>query len=165
MFIVFDLDGTLRDPEQRVKEHLLCPIQGYPHKRDNVDWDAFFLACDTDTPLDPAIETFKALYNAGHRIEIWTGASDISRKKTVAWLESVGIKVRAPHATEDKMGFMSYPPLIMREQGDHTDDDELKARWIAERGKPDLTFDDRKRVVDMWRNMGVPCFQVAPGDF
>ena len=29
----------------------------------------------------------------------------------------------------------------------------------------DLAFDDRDRVVAMWREEGVPCFQVAPGDF
>jgi hypothetical protein len=26
-------------------------------------------------------------------------------------------------------------------------------------------FDDRQRVVDMWRRNGITCFQVAPGDF
>lgn len=26
-------------------------------------------------------------------------------------------------------------------------------------------YDDRDRVVVMWRAEGIPCFQVAPGDF
>lgn len=26
-------------------------------------------------------------------------------------------------------------------------------------------FDDRQQVVDMWRDNGVPCAQVAPGRF
>ncbi|WP_457852111.1 phosphatase domain-containing protein [Mycolicibacterium conceptionense] len=26
-------------------------------------------------------------------------------------------------------------------------------------------FDDRNRVVDMWRRLGLACFQVAEGDF
>jgi hypothetical protein len=26
-------------------------------------------------------------------------------------------------------------------------------------------FDDRQKVVDMWRDNGIDCFQVAPGDF
>ena len=25
--------------------------------------------------------------------------------------------------------------------------------------------DDRQKVVDMWREIGLTCFQVAPGDF
>lgn len=28
-----------------------------------------------------------------------------------------------------------------------------------------MTFDDRDRVVAMWRRNGVVCAQVAPGDF
>jgi hypothetical protein len=26
-------------------------------------------------------------------------------------------------------------------------------------------FDDRDKVVKMWRSNGIACFQVAPGDF
>jgi hypothetical protein len=26
-------------------------------------------------------------------------------------------------------------------------------------------YDDRQQVVDMWRAMGIDCFQVAPGNF
>ena len=26
-------------------------------------------------------------------------------------------------------------------------------------------FDDRQKVVDMWRSLGLTCLQVAPGDF
>jgi len=28
-----------------------------------------------------------------------------------------------------------------------------------------MVFDDRNSVVDMWRENGVRCMQVAPGDF
>ena len=28
-----------------------------------------------------------------------------------------------------------------------------------------FVLDDRDQVVEMWRDMGLPCFQVAPGDF
>ena len=28
-----------------------------------------------------------------------------------------------------------------------------------------MTVDDRQKVVDMWRENGLTCFQVAPGDF
>jgi hypothetical protein len=28
-----------------------------------------------------------------------------------------------------------------------------------------LVVDDRNRVVDMWRSLGLSVFQVAPGDF
>ena len=32
-------------------------------------------------------------------------------------------------------------------------------------GKIDLVFDDRNKVVDMWRNRGTTVVQVAEGDF
>jgi hypothetical protein len=28
-----------------------------------------------------------------------------------------------------------------------------------------MTVDDRQKVVDMWRENGLTCFQVAPGNF
>ena len=28
-----------------------------------------------------------------------------------------------------------------------------------------MVVDDRQKVVDMWRDIGLNCFQVAPGDF
>ena len=28
-----------------------------------------------------------------------------------------------------------------------------------------MCVDDRQKVVDMWRSLGLTCFQVAPGNF
>lgn len=153
MFIVFDLDGTLFDPIARVNEHLLDPVKGYPHKHDHVDWDAFFLACDSDVPIPHALEVLKALHSGGHRIEIWTGRGAIARDKTNKQLADHGV----PQDIIDSM--------IMRPRGDHRNDDEMKRDWTAHYGTPDLVFEDRNRVVDMWRNDGVPCYHVASGDF
>jgi hypothetical protein len=60
--------------------------------------------------------------------------------------------------------------LRMRNAGDNTPDDVLKEQWlhampIKDRARLVAVFDDRQRVVDMWRANGVPCFQVAKGDF
>ena len=35
----------------------------------------------------------------------------------------------------------------------------------AEGWNPELVFDDRTSVVDMWREKGLRAVQVAPGDF
>lgn len=53
---------------------------------------------------------------------------------------------------------------------DHTPDDKLKKRWLDEmhwddRSRIVAVFEDRARVVAMWRAAGIPCFQVADGDF
>ena len=60
--------------------------------------------------------------------------------------------------------------LTMRHEGDYTADDLLKKQWIDrmlidDRMRLVAAFDDRARVVKMWRDSGVACFQVADGEF
>lgn len=53
------------------------------------------------------------------------------------------------------------PPRSARHRG-WLDD----AAIIVSHGyEPIMAFDDRDRVVKMWRDAGIPCAQVAPGDF
>ena len=141
MFIICDLDGTLADIEHR-RHHVTTRPK---------NWSAFFRACTEDSPIVPVIETVKALYAAGHRIEIWSGRSDEVRHETEIWLAAAGL----PDVT-----------LKMRADGDSTPDDVLKESWLLEEpALPDLVFDDRNKVVAMWRLHGIVCAQVAPGDF
>ena len=50
-------------------------------------------------------------------------------------------------------------------------DNELKRKWfddlIGEDDKDQVlcVFDDRQKVVDMWRELGLTCMQVDKGDF
>ena len=147
MFIVFDLDGTLA-----LNEHRQHFVQRPPGEKK--DWDAFFEACDKDEPNKPIVDTLKAFRHAGHRVEIWSGRSAQVIVKTQVWLSRFGLHT---------FGFRCRP------EGDHTPDTELKARWLEEAiaadRKPDLVFEDRASVVAMWRANGIPCCQVAPGDF
>jgi len=58
----------------------------------------------------------------------------------------------------------------MRPADDFTPDEVLKRQWYEDLPRIDkerlvAVFDDRQKVVDMWRAIGVPCFQVARGDF
>jgi hypothetical protein len=59
--------------------------------------------------------------------------------------------------------------LWMRPAGDYRDDSIIKSELLdqilAAGYKPELVFDDRDRVVSMWREREIPCFQVAPGNF
>ena len=145
MFIISDLDGTLALIHHR--RHL---IEGTPDRRP--DWDAFFRACVDDAPNWPIIRAVAALAQTpGHRVEIWSGRSDLVRAETEAWLSNVGL---------------GHLPLRMRRNGDYTPDQELKGAWLAEESSPpDLVFDDRDKVVAMWRAHGIVCAQVAPGNF
>jgi len=153
---IFDLDGTLALCDHR--RHYLDDV------KDPQRWRRFFAACDRDEPNAPVIATLERLRHAGADVWIFSGRSDEVADKTVDWL--------AQHTS-----FMSWelspeskPFLRMRAAGDHSPDDELKERWfnamlVDDRQRLVGVFDDRRRVVDMWRRNGVTCFQVAEGEF
>lgn len=146
---LFDLDGTLAHIDHR--KHF---IEG-----ERKSWSRFYKACVDDTPNTPVIATMELLLNTGAEIQIFSGREDSVRKETVAWL------------TANTSLNMRRTTLLMRPAGDSTPDDELKRNWYenvltaGERRRVVAVFDDRDKVVAMWRSMGVPCFQVAPGDF
>ncbi len=142
MIIAFDLDGTLADIT-----HRLHFIQKHPK-----DWRAFFAACEHDKPIQRMCYLANTLLSA-HRVEIWSGRSEEVRKQTEEWLRT--------HVGE-------YDALRMRSAGDYRPDDVVKAEWLDALNplqRPLIAFDDRDRVVQMWRSRGVICCQVAPGDF
>lgn len=138
MFVVFDLDGTLADLTHRLK-YVRCP-------RPEQDWDSFYAYVGADKLIEPVAQVYEAMIAAGHRVEVWSGRSDRTRRDTELWFRSR--KLTAPHA------------LIMRTEGDFTSDEVLKKSWIRPGHVPDLVFDDRQRVVDMWRAEGIKCAQV-----
>lgn len=149
---IFDLDGTLALIGHR--RHIL--------ERETRDkWRHFYAACDKDTPNAPVIATMERLRHAGAEVWIFSGRSDEVRDKTIAWLAQ-----HTSFMTHDLEG----PMLQMRTEGDYTSDDVLKKQWLdsmlhEDRERLVATFDDRDRVVQMWRDNGVTCFQVAPGEF
>lgn len=139
MFVVFDLDGTLADISHRV--HFVRGTR-------KPDWGAFFAACVDDIPHLHVIETFKSHIDAGHRVRVWSARSDVVRKETEDWL--------LRHSIDPC--FLQH----MRADGDNTPDTVLKRHWLHQEAvRPDIVYDDRQRVVDMWRAEGIPCFQVV----
>ena len=47
-------------------------------------------------------------------------------------------------------------------------DEKLKLQWLSDmdwKDNVEMVFDDRQKVVDMWREIGLTCMQVAPGNF
>lgn len=141
--VLCDLDGTLADCQHRV------PLIIEKPKR----WTEFFAACMGDKPIWHTIELINVLKD---KYEIWivSGRSDECRFDTEKWLSISGV---------------NYDRLIMRRAGDFTDDGILKPSWIKDGTIPKdrvaFALDDRNRVVEAWRSIGVPCFQVAQGDF
>lgn len=152
---IFDLDGTLALIDHR--RHFV------ERERGKQDWKAFYAACDKDEPNDPVIKTLKALRKSSE-VWVWSGRSDEVKDKTVQWLNKHGIF----HPFWNPLKAPSQ--LMMRRENDFTPDDQLKSGWLAdleppERNRLTAVFDDRQKVVDMYRRSGVSCFQVAPGEF
>jgi predicted kinase len=62
-----------------------------------------------------------------------------------------------------------YDRLYMRKDGDVRKDNIVKKEiydsHIKDKFNVQFVLDDRNQVVDFWRSLGIPCFQVAPGDF
>lgn len=148
---IFDLDGTIANIQHRV--HLLSTDS--PTR-----WNKFYDACDKDTPNDPVVRTMHMLLAQGAEIWVFSGRSDRVQRKTILWLMQ---NTLLPPST-------IYDILVMRPEGDHRPDDELKQVFVdnmlhEDRDRLVAVFDDRKRVVDMWRKNGIACFQVADGDF
>ena len=175
---IFDLDGTLSLIEHRLhfiqRPSLKCCDCGGANRKNCVqcadldagfkaDWRGFFGAVANDKPNAPVIRTMQALRDAGAEIWIWSGRSDECQEATKDWL--------AKHCGVKFGGWFVAPEAFrMRKAGDYRDDVVVKREWLSEIEPPEWSrltavFDDRDRVVAMWREAGVPCFQVAPGEF
>ena len=146
--IIFDLDGTLAIIDKR---------RAKATKPDGkMNWQTFFAPenIQLDEPNWPVIESFKAMKAAGFTVGIFSGRDNISMAETIEWLETHGIEADF---------------LKMRRNGSFVPDDKLKKLWLddilASGNEVMCTFDDRDKVVKMWRDNGISCFQVAPGNF
>ena len=144
--IIFDIDGTLADCEHR--RHF---VRGDKRKRDYL---SFFKLMHLDTPNAPVVDLCNKLYDSGEFIIICTARPIEYVGLTKTWLDRHRIR---------------YNLLMMRSQDDAArPDTEVKQEMLDSiRVSRDvkLAVDDRQRIVDMWRANGIPCFQVAPGDF
>lgn len=140
---IFDLDGTIALIDHR--RHL---VEG-----ETKDWSAFYRACVDDVPNEPVIYALEVLATSGMEIWILSGRSDEVRAETLAWLDKHEV---------------SYHQILMRKDKDYTPDNVLKKKWLdtyIPKERVAMVFDDRDKVVRMWRDEGLTCFQVAPGDF
>lgn len=140
MLIVFDIDGTLANIE-----HRLDYVRSKPK-----NWAAFDAGIPNDKVNYPVAEMFWALDATDqHTIILASGRNERSRKATVDWLR--------------KNSLGNYAQLYMRKEDDFRSDDivkqEILDQIIVDWGrKPDMVFDDRHRVVRMWRDNGIWVF-------
>ena len=149
--IIFDLDGTLALIDDR--RALATKENG------KINWDVFFNPdnIQLDKPNWPVIEMAKTLKNAGNRIVIFSGRSKATKEVTKDWLNQHGVPFDVIKMRPTGNGFQFMA------------DDLLKKKWLEDLfpNTDDIlcVFDDRDKVVKMWRENGITCFQVAQGNF
>ena len=139
--IIVDIDGTLA--------HISDGRSPY---------DASRAMNDT---LDDAVSLITAMmYNNDYKVIILTGRNEEHRDVTVQWLEENNVE---------------YDELYTRlntdvdDKGKQLEDSIVKERLFRTHVEPrfnvKFVLDDRNRVVNMWRRIGLKCLQVAPGNF
>lgn len=139
--IIVDIDGTLA--------HIADGRSPYDASRAMND------------SLDDAVSVVTAMmYNHGYKVIILTGRNEDHREITEKWLEENNVE---------------YDELYTRmnsdvdENGKQLEDSIVKERLFRTHVEPrfnvKFVLDDRNRVVEMWRRIGLKCFQVACGDF
>lgn len=133
--ILFDIDGTVSH------------TQG---KRGMFDWDKV----GVDVVDEKVRETLNVYKKAGYKIIMVTGRDGLSKDKTAQWLVDNGIE---------------YDELFTKPENDFRKDSITKTEIYNQKIKNNYNvlacYDDRKQAVDMWRGLGIKCYQVADGDF
>ena len=139
MIYIFDVDGTLMDIDHR--RHF---VEG-----DKRDFKSFFAAMDQDTP----------------RPEIFDLAHKCSQSVADEVIVVSGRNERHRLITEVQLKDLRYRQLILRPDDNYEPDYVFKQSvldMLIEHGlKPDMVFDDRPSVIDMWRKNGIPCCDVG----
>lgn len=136
--IIFDIDGTLADPKDRL------------HFLKKKDWNSFYDDCLDDAPIHNVIYLLQEL-KKNHHIIILTGRPERIKDKTLLWLKANNI---------------SFDEIYFRKDGDYRPDYEIKEEMLKNLNRSIwFAVDDCKQVVDMFRKNNILCFQCKDGDY
>jgi hypothetical protein len=139
---LFDIDGT-------------CALM---NGRKPYDWSRV----SEDLPSIPVLLVVRALIFDNQEVGFLTGRMEECRADTQDWLYD-HIDVSSPMLADH------VSRLWMRPDADYRPDEVVKLEiyrdQIAPHYKVSGVFDDRDKVVRAWRSIGLPCFQVAEGNF
>jgi FMN phosphatase YigB (HAD superfamily) len=160
--VIFDIDGTLANGEHR---------QHYVRKEPGVkkNWPRYMELLHLDTVHEHVRTMYLHLVNhrsqmegpMGHFTEVPTyqiyivsGRDETYRSQTQEWLHNHGIT--------------GYMALYMRQAKDYRADDIVKeeifnANFADKKDRILCVFDDRPRVIRMWRKLGIPVFDCGYG--
>lgn len=133
--VITDIDGTV------------AHMNG---KRGPFDWKKVGVD-DIDQPM---VDTLKMLKATGTTIIACSGRDGSCRQETSDWLTAAEVP---------------FDHLFMRPANDYRKDSIIKKEIYENdiKGKFNIimVYDDRDQVVEVWRNLGLKCAQVEPGEF
>jgi hypothetical protein len=170
--IICDIDGTLADIAHR--RHYVAT------KPKN--WRAFNAAMHLDELNRDVAWLVRAMWSydylqgdegaeAQPKIVLASGRGEEQRLVTTDWLLEHDIfpEVTDPNYTYPRFPLFTYERLYMRPAGDNRSDVIVKREILdqirSDGFDPFMALDDRDGVVAMWREAGLRCLQVAPGNF
>lgn len=142
--VIFDMDGTIANVDHRLKYIM----------QDRKDWDTWNKLMPYDTPNIEICKLTHMYYEIGYVVIICSGRFEKYRKITKDQLDTWGIE---------------YASLYMRADSDYRSDVDVKYDMLRaiQESELDLVmcFDDRDRVVKMYRDNDITCLQVKEGDY
>lgn len=167
--VIWDVDGTMADCLHRKTYLNVCKncneteefhqapavnecLEFVPGKKNH---KIFYAKVNLDAPIQTVIDWNRSCHEAGYYNIVVSGRpTDLAGNATEAWLNMYGVK---------------YNHMFMRAAGDFTDDTRVKQeildrilQWIPKE-QIAFTVDDRPRVVRMWKQNGIICYDVGEG--
>jgi phosphoglycolate phosphatase-like HAD superfamily hydrolase len=140
--VIFDIDGTLANGDHRVHHVRKKPKNWYAYNKD----------MHKDVPHDHVVSMYNSLKQGPYSIYIVSGREDRFRDVTEKWLKDHGVE--------------GYVALYMRKAGDNRSDVIVKQEILDkyfDKSKVLCVFDDRPRVIAMWKENGLAVFNCGDG--
>lgn len=153
-FLIIDIDGTIASCDHRL--HFISGA--------SKDWDSFYAGVEGDPIIENVACVIRSLLSPSlphnHYTPIFiTGRPERCKEATIQWLSGFGL-------------WRSDAVYLCRPDADHCPDVALKARHLDYVSKTygvashnTIIFEDRARVVDMYRSRGFTVFHVADGKY
>lgn len=139
--VIFDVDGTLAKMVGRS-----------PYDLEK---------CDTDIINPMVVELARSYYRDGYAVIVVSGRESGTSEEPYRYMD-----MTANWLTDNDIPYTDH---FQREQGDSRSDmivkEEIFWRDIVPNYDVKLAVDDRAQVVEIWRRIGIECWQVDHGDF
>jgi len=139
--VISDIDGTIAIIDHRV------------HLAQAGDWESFHFFAKDDKANEGARSVLKLFSEYGYEIVLISGRPIKWKGETELWLKLHGIH---------------YDHLFLRPSTCYDPDPVFKQQvWQSHLVDRDIVFaiEDRDQTVEMWRDVGIDCWQISKGQY